>query len=454
MLSALFALHALPAIAGGGTSARSVKGDLRADDRFAEPLPDPAQAAEGAGAAALAEGVDAYVAFAVATHPDVRAAFEGWAASVHRIARARTLPEPTLQLGVFVQSIETRVGPQQARISISQAFPWPTRLTAGADAASAEALAAQQRVEAASLAVAQRVEEAYWSLWEIRATRALHRDHLEILGGLSSTVRSRVEVGAATLADLQQVDLSRARLEDRIRSLDEAERSAEATLRAAIGVQAPLEVPTPGEPAPFAAGETREALVSAVATHPLQQSAAWRVEAAEAQARSLGAQRLPSVTLGADWIVTGPAVMPDTPGSGKDAVMAGVGVKVPLWQGTYGHEVEAARAEARAREADQRGRLDQSVAQLDLALAAVRDSGRRIGVVSDTLLPQADAAYTSVLGNYTAGRSAVAQTLLSQRDLLDLRVELARARADHQRAWARLDQLCGREVARTTEPSE
>ena len=66
------------------------------------------------------------------------------------------------------------------------------------------------------------------------------------------------------------------------------------------------------------------------------------------------------------------------------------------------------------------------------------------------LLPQAQAAYESVLGSYAVGRSAVAETLLAQRDLLELGIESARARADHQRAWARLDSLVGNEVARVS----
>ncbi len=69
-------------------------------------------------------------------------------------------------------------------------------------------------------------------------------------------------------------------------------------------------------------------------------------------------------------------------------------------------------------------------------------------VLSGTLLPQAEGAYESVLGSYTVGQSDVAQTLLSQRDLLDLGVERATASADHQRAWSQLDHLVGSEVLR------
>ena len=80
-----------------------------------------------------------YVAHALAHSPALRASFERWKASTMRIARARRMPEPVVKYSYFIRSIETRVGPQQHKLSLMQAFPWPTALSAGADAASARA---------------------------------------------------------------------------------------------------------------------------------------------------------------------------------------------------------------------------------------------------------------------------------------------------------------------------
>ncbi|MGB1015568.1 MAG: hypothetical protein ACPG4T_15635, partial [Nannocystaceae bacterium] len=76
----------------------------------------------------------------------------------------------------------------------------------------------------------------------------------------------------------------------------------------------------------------------------------------------------------------------------------------------------------------------------------------RVDFYGNTLLPQAESAYGSVLGAYTTGQGSVAQTLLLQRDLLALRIELERAHADYARAWARLQQVTGRELHRAPTP--
>ena len=455
-MSAVSAVALTGGLAGcAGTYESAVRHDLvRAEREYAfAPEPAAARSADRESTSSVEAGLPGYLRLALENNPDVRAGFERWQASVHRISRARRLPEPTIGFGYFVQSVETRVGPQQARLSLQQAFPWPTRLSAGADAASAQARAMQRRFEAQALSVAQRVEVAYWNLWQIRTTRSIHREHLDVIRGLSESVRARMSTGVATLADLQQIDLAAARIADNIRGMDEAERGAEAVLRAAIGVVADYPVPTPDEPA--AAGmpaDSPEGLSASARAHPMIDSLGLLAEASEATARAEGAERFPSFTVGADWIITGDAAMPGVEGSGRDAVIVGAGIRIPLWQGSYSDSIEAAEAESRAHLADQRSLVDRAEAELASTLANLRDATRRVDLYRVTLVPQAETAYESVLGSYTVGRGTVAQALLSQRDLLELRIELERARADHARTWARLEELVGRELTPAVRP--
>ena len=191
------------------------------------------------------------------------------------------------------------------------------------------ARAMQRRFEAQALAVTQRVATVYWELWRVRTTRTLHRDHLEVVRGLSESARARLSTGKATLAELQQIDLAAARLEDDLHGLDEEERGAEARLRASIGVAQSVAVPTTADP-----GEARlpaeplEKLVDAVRNHPMVESLGWAAEASAAQARAEAAQRWPSFTVGVDWIVTGEATTASVPDSGRDAVVVGAGLRV------------------------------------------------------------------------------------------------------------------------------
>ncbi len=388
-----------------------------------------------------------YVAMAQKKSPELKASFERWHGSISRISRARRLPEPKLSFGYFIRPVETRVGPQRARVGVSQTFPWPTQLTAGADAASERARAQQNQFEALALEIRRRVVVAYYQLWLIREARKIHAEHLDVLHSLSSNVLARLEVGAATLADQQQVDLSAARLEDRLAGMDEDETVAEARLRAAIGNR---EIGTfftsQGPPEAQLPGEDEKALSSAVLAHPKLSAFEHLAASHEESARAEEAAGLPSFSVGADWIITGEARVANVPDSGNDAVIVGGGISIPLWRGSYSDAADAARADASAARADRRAAEDLALEELSIAYAQVRDAVRRVQLHRSTLVPQADSAYESVLGAYVTGRGTVAQTLLAQKDLLELRGDLEKARAEYAIAWARLERVAGRTV--------
>lgn len=458
----LVGLAALASVVGfgcAGTYESSVRHDIDATREqhawSTERDPESVDEVAATDASSLQSGLAAYVALALHNNPEIRAAFERWQAFVHRISRARRLPEPTLSFGVFLRSVETRVGPQQGRVSLQQAFPWPTKLTAGADAASAQARAMQRRFEAQSLMVSQRVATAYWNLWQLRTTRTTQRQHLDVIKALAETVRARLATGEATLSDASQIDLTAARFEDTLFALDEAERAAEAQLRAALGVQGQLPVPTAHAPeSPTLPTEDREALARAAQAHPMIVSMEFMAEASESTARAESAGRYPTFTLGGDWIIVGDGGHAGVSDPGKDAIMVMAGMVVPLWQGSYADTIDAARAEARAQRAEQEVLADRAEAELTTALSLLADAARRSTLYQHTLVPQAQSVYESVLGAYTVGRGTVAQALLAQRDLLELRVELDRARADHARAWSRLEEIVGRHVQRAEPAAE
>lgn len=394
-----------------------------------------------------------YLQAALEDSPQLKAAYAAWDAEVRSIQGASTLPEPTLGFGIFLRSVETRVGPQQAKISLQQSLPWPTELTGRHDAAVAQAQVAQAQFDAVVLDVSAQVLRAYWTLWEVRATRRTHSSHVVVLEDLSATLRARLEIGAATLADVQQVDLTRARLEDSLLSLDARERRAVASLRAVIG-GTPGELPTVQNP--FQAQQpvlNLQQVTQLALEHPLLGAAGAREDAAQAAVQVAQSQRAPGLTLGVDWIPTGPSAMDDAQ-SGKDAVMLGVGFRIPLWQRAYAEDVRAMAAMQDLRAAQSQGLRLQLSAQVEDAYIRVVDGARRVDVVQYSLLPQAEGTYTSLLGSYAVGKANVAQVLLAQRDLLELQVLLDSEQAELERAWAEIEQLCGTPLERRgTEPT-
>lgn len=386
--------------------------------------------------------LERYVAMAAARSPEVRAALERYRAAVHRIAPSRRLPDPMLELGLYVWNSDEGGAVTPAKLGLRQEFPWPTGPRAEAEAAIAEAMVQRRLVEALLLDVRAQIAEELYRLWLLERLRAIQAEQLEVLRGLSESTLGGLAAGTATLADRQQVELALARLEDTVAGLEVRAQMAEARLRALVSAAPDEALPRVSSlPSPALPGEDEEALRAAAKAHPYLASFEAGAEAADRAAKSRRAARLPGFSLGVEWMKM-PGHM-DT-----SAISPHVGLRLPIFQRSLAEGVRAAEAEASARRAEGEAATRRAEAELTEALLSLRDSLRRVTLHEDVLLPQAEAAYESVLGAYRASRASVAASLLSQRELLEIRMALEEARAEHAIAWRRLERVVGRAVTK------
>ncbi len=398
-----------------------------------------------------------YLAYALAHSPETRASFERWRAARFRIGTAGRLPEPSVAFGYFLRSVETRVGPQRYKMGVSQAFPWPTKLSAGEDAARERAKAAARLVDANVLSVQRDVAQVYWTLWLIGEEHRLKTEHDAVLEALAGAVRGRLQIGAATLADLNLVELNVARHHDHRGVHEEAAKKASAKLRAILGagagagaeVLAVSDGPVAGKPE-----ASESTLVELAAQHPMIETFSHLARSEEHVARAERADKFPRLKLGLDLIGTGNAAMSGVEDSGKDALVVSAALSIPLWAGSYSDATEAAQANRLAHEATGQARRRQFEAMLGEALSNVRDAQRRIELYEKTLVPQAETTFRAVLGGYQTGHTTVATVILAQRDLIDLQIEHARARADHAKNWATLEFVTGTHLRATGESND
>lgn len=385
-----------------------------------------------------------FVARALRSSPGLEASYLRWKAAASRVALAGKLPEPELGYTGFVRAVETRVGPQRHRIALRQALPWPGVLDAGTDASAKQADVAAADFEARALEVVHRVARAYWALWQVERSHEIRLAHERLLGDLVSTVQARVETGEKPVSELLQVQLRLEHLRDhRIRHRSQ-KRQLAAELLKEVGAPPAREVELDLAPPVIALpSHSSEGLREATAEHP--RIARWLDEEAahQANAQRARARRFPGFRLGFDYIVTDQARASGVEGSGKDPVLLSVGFTLPVWQRAYAAEVEAAQAEAAVARAARHQATLSTLSALESVLARIRETHARVERYTGTLIPQTQALYETVVAAYEVGRGGVSEVLLALEEQLELRLELAEARAAHAGAWAELESLVG-----------
>ena len=365
---------------------------------------------------------------AVAANPSILAAAAEAAAAGDRVSQMRALPEPRIGLTEYLEPVETRVGPQRRALSLTQSFPWFGTLGLMAAVQQEQAQAAGAVLDQTILDVIAQLKTAVFELAFLDQSIAVTSSHLELLSTWEEAAQGRYAAGRGKYSDLIKAQVELGKLANRLAELQERRAPLTATVNAALdrAPEAPLVLAPLPQPAVLDLQE-QDLAALLVRNNPRLQAWRYRSEAARRGADLAGRQGLPSFTVGLNLIQTGPARMDGVMDSGKDALMATVGITVPLWRGKYGAAESEAAGRLLAADASGRQTLNTLRTALTLALFKYRDAARQLDLYGATLLPKGRQALDAVQAAFSAGEGGFLDLIDAQRLLLEF--ELARMRA-------------------------
>jgi len=140
-----------------------------------------------------AQSVDDYFKLAAENNPSLQAKYKNFEAALQRVAQVSSLSDPTLTLGYFISPVETRVGPQRARFSLSQMFPWFGALVAREVASTLLAEAKYQEFLNARNQLHYQVSAAYYPLLELKEFISIEQENLTILNTYKDNATAKFE---------------------------------------------------------------------------------------------------------------------------------------------------------------------------------------------------------------------------------------------------------------------
>ena len=177
--------------------------------------------------------------------PSLQAAFYDFKAAVEKTGYAGAWADPKFSWGYYVENVETRVGPQEHRLSLSQSLKWPGKLSAGSDMASKAAWAAYRRFQSERLQLAYRVKKAYYEYYLLGREIALTGENRELLRFWETVVRARYTVGLQKHPDLIKAQVELEILNDRLAGLEDRKKSAVTLLLSELNLSTEVELELP-----------------------------------------------------------------------------------------------------------------------------------------------------------------------------------------------------------------
>ncbi len=420
---------------------RDAEGELASGARL-RGIGDGADGAE-AQPVALDGTLEAYVAHALRHHPALRAQHTRWISARASTRAASAWPDPRITYGVMIMADHPELRAENQRVALEQGIPWRGLLAARAQQAARGADAQRAMALASALAVRREVAQAYWSRWLLDERARLMRLQLIQLDTLEAAVAARLELGQASLSQLQRVALDRARLQDQLEQVDAQARQAQTRFVAALGLDAPRALPLTQSPevAPELLAMSDEAIVEALARHPELEALRAQRHGADASARAAALSGYPQVMVGAEYIGNSAMQMADGRVMGGPMIMGMISLTLPVWRDASAGREDAARARALATTYDAALTRQRLQAEALTSAQALRDAARRAARYDASLLPQSEALLEASLGAYESGRGDLMDALSAQREALAARMQRAEIAAQLATEAARLESL-------------
>ena len=387
------------------------------------------------------------VDYALANNPEVNVARERHIGALARVPQAMALPEPKLTYRYFVNEVETRVGPQEHGIGLSQTLPWFGKRGLQGDAATEAARAAQERIASIQNTVIAEVANAYYELFYLGQSIEIIRGNRDLVLHLERVARARYGAGAATHADVIRAQVELGTIENRLGSLEDRRAPLFARLNALLNRPTTETFVLPSILTFAPVNYTDDELLAKVSLHnPDLRATSFEIEAAHRQRERANKNYLPDITLGLDYIATGDARMPGVQDSGDDALSATIGFTLPIWRSKYDAGVKEADAMLRQQQFKRDQQLNTFHAETVTALFKLRDAQRQIDLYEKTLLPKANESLVATQRAYSTGAAPFADTIDAQRMLLNFELSFARAITDHNQARIVLEKLTGQSL--------
>ena len=380
-----------------------------------------------------------------AANPRITAAGALVRAAEARVALARRPPDPQLQFGLMNRDLpgfglSDPLG--MNTVQVMQMIPFPGKLRAAGQVASAKAEAETSRAADVTWDVRTRAAMAFYELYQMDRSLEVAEQTIRIVRDLAVTVRTMYGVGEGRQPDVLRAQVEIARMTEDITRMQAERVAAAARLNALFAVEPSAEVGSPLLPAfPDSLPSLDTLIAEAEAGRPMVQAAQAELRAAYAAERLARREIWPDVQLGVQY---GQRPMDD----GTDRMISlMLGFNVPIFAGSrqlaMRREATAMRqmadAEFQAMRADTRGRIAE--------LYAASERARRLGALyRTTILPQAEATVSSALAAYRVGGVDFMTLLDDQMTTNRYRQDLYTLEAQQGQALAELEMLLGRSL--------
>ncbi len=388
-----------------------------------------------------------YLETAAKNNPGLQARFSEYMAALEKVPQVGALPDPTVAFGYFIQPVETRVGPQQSRINVSQMFPWFGTLNAKEDVATEMAKAKYEMFKETKSKLFYDVKSTWYNLYFTNRAIAITRENIDILNTFRKLALVKIESGKASAVDELRVEMEILDLENHLKLMLDRFNTQKITFNNLLNVDEQQQVFIPELLDKTELSLNREAVLDSIRLNN-HQVLNLEFQEASFEYQQIAAKKMgrPSFNIGLDYIFIGESSNSALPAneSGKDAVIFPmVGIKVPLYRKKYTSMVKEAVFMQEAVQNKKVDKINILESIYEKANTDYLDAGRRIDLHLKQL-ELAKKALSIIESEYATDGKNFEEILRMERQVLMHSLELEKSRTDLNASIAFINYLMGK----------
>lgn len=377
------------------------------------------------------------IAAVLARNPGVEAARQAWRAAREQLPQARSLDDPMAGYSLAPLSIGSNDVDFGHELRLSQRLPYPGTLRLRGDVVTAEAAAAEQRIEVVRQQLAELASGLFDRYWLTARSLEITAVHRRLLEDFQRVATSRYATGLAPQQAPIQAEVEAAHLLHREVVLRSEQRTVAARINALLRRDPGAPLPPPpaelGRPAP---PEPPEARAAAAAGRP-----EVRAQRAEIEARRAGVDLEKLGFYPGFEVMTSYSSMWNMT---EHRWMVGVGVNLPVRR----QRIRAAVAEAEARLAadeSELARLEDEVREaVEVAALALDEALHVVHLYENRVLPAARDQVAAARAGFETGANTMLALIDAERSLRTAELDVHQAVAEAFSRRAELDRALGR----------
>ena len=383
--------------------------------------------------------------YAYLSNPAIAASKASWQIFIENYRMGKSYPDPQLMTTFFPRPIETRLGPQDWNLTLSQVIPFPGTLTQKGRVLEADVKIGRLRVDKTMKKIVQTISSSFYELIYVQKAIDIAALNLGLNQKLMAISQNAYAQDKALFYDISKAQAQTAQIQYDILLLEELEQTEKTKLNTLLNRSPDAELGRTIELMPRDTAYSLNQIYDLAMMHQEDILIADEiVQQSEEAIRFARYENLPSFKLGLFYAGIGqPDVASPPKDAGDDAVGVQLGLNLPLWFGKNKSRTAKALAVRGKARADKSLAANKTKATISRLWFKLQNSKRLITLYKNQLLPQALSSVQTAETWFREGQGNFSDFLEIQATAYNFQLSLERAKADYCKTLVKLEQLAG-----------